>query len=80
MKAILFKNLMNLSKQATTHLKHFNKHFTALFSLPPEASTYLAMYSNISLIVCTTANIKAPKAKEPKWYLKALLIEVLTGL
>ena len=37
------------------------------------------MYARTILINYTTANIKAPNASDPKWYLNALYIEVSTG-
>ncbi|CAD8184101.1 unnamed protein product [Paramecium octaurelia] len=65
MQALLFKNLMNLSKHAMQQLKHLNKHLTALFSEPATFSVQYLIYSNMILMSYTIAKIKEPNAKEP---------------
>ena len=65
---------MHLRQHSRQHIRHF-WHFPGVF-LPNEPSALLLNISKKNIRNLTMAIIKEPNAKEPKWYLKALLIEV----
>ena len=66
--AFLLMNLIILSKQARQQWHIFNPYLTkSLYLSAPVSLNYFSTYIIISLANYTTAKIKDPNAKVPKW-------------
>ena len=75
---------MNLTQQSRHQMQHLIPQTIALkmgLSFPNRVSCFLAKYSKTTLIIVTTAMRKAPKAMDPRWYMKAHFTprEILTA-